>query len=570
MTVTEYEREFEWLSKYAREYVSTEEIICRQFVNAEELSQEKRKADSEARDSRKRSMNKPYHSSSKKSQDLFNHFIRDCPELSEKDKFQNVRLNNTPTRGSLPRNTGNVSSCKGVTRDSTMRSEAKVPTRAYGIRTCKEASSPDVIIGKYVLIDKVCKDCPLMTRGYCFLADLMLLPFDEFDVILVVISSILAQRYVRKGCKAYLAYVLDIKVSKSNIESVSVVCEYPDVFLEELLGLPPIRLVEFAIEFVLGTSPISIALYRMAPTGLKELKSQSQELTDRGFVRPSFSPKGALLKDATMFLKIDLRSGYYQLRVKDSDVSKTAFRMRYGHNEFLVMPFGLTNAHVVFMDLMNRIFRPYLDRFVVVFIDDILIYSRNESEHAEHLRIVLQTLRDKQLYAKFTMNTRLSLSDDGSILAELKAKPVFLQEFSHNGCLSVHPGSTKMYNDLKQLYWWSGMKRDISEFVSRCLICQQVKAEHQVPSGLLQLVMIPERKWDKVMIEITPDSKKRKMLFGEKQIHGVDLVGEIEEKVKVIRDCLKVASDRQKSYTDVKRKDIEFQIGDKVFLKVSL
>ena len=108
------------------------------------------------------------------------------------------------------------------------------------------------------------------------------------------------------------------------------------------------------------------------------------------------------LKGASVFSKIDLRSGYYQLRIRDSDVPKTAFRTRYGHYEFLVMLFGLTNAPAVFMDLMNRIFRPYLDRFVVVFIDDILVYSRDETEHAEHLRLVLQILRDKQLYAKFS------------------------------------------------------------------------------------------------------------------------------------------------------------------------
>ncbi|KAA3461062.1 Retrovirus-related Pol polyprotein from transposon 17.6 [Gossypium australe] len=108
------------------------------------------------------------------------------------------------------------------------------------------------------------------------------------------------------------------------------------------------------------------------------------------------------MKGATVFSKIDLRSGYYQLRVKNSDVPKTAFRLRYGHYEFLVMPFRLTNALAVFMDLMNRIFGQFLDRFVFVFINDILIYSRDESERAEHLRIVLQTLRDKQLCAKFS------------------------------------------------------------------------------------------------------------------------------------------------------------------------
>ncbi|RVX16738.1 Retrovirus-related Pol polyprotein from transposon 17.6 [Vitis vinifera] len=492
------------------------------------------------------------------------------------------------------------------------------------------------------------------------------------DRPLRMISALRASSLLKKGCQGFLA--------------------------KDLPGLPPEREVEFTIDLVPGTGPMSKAPYRMAPVELKELKVQLQELLDKGFIRPSVSPWGApvlfvkkkdgsmrlcidyrelnkvtvrnkyplpriddlfdQLQGACVFSKIDLRSGYHQLRVRGEDVPKTAFR--------------------------TRVFKPYLDQFVVVFIDDILVYSRSREEHEGHLSIVLQTLRDKQLYAKlkkceFWLD-RISffghvVSNDGILVDPGKVDAVanwrrpstvteirsflglagyyrrFIERFSkialpltkltqkgvkfewsddcecsfqelknrlvsapiltipsgsggfvvysnasHQGlgcvlmqhgrvvayaldnhkslkypfsqkelnmrqrrwiellkdydCIiqyhpgkanvvadalsrksvsslaairdcvpndedlrrelleeahcskfAIHPGGTKMYKDLRQNYWWSGMKCDIAQFVAQCLVCQQVKAEHQRPAGSLQPLAIPEWKWEHITMD---------------------------------------------------------------------
>ncbi|XP_052736041.1 uncharacterized protein LOC108336753 [Vigna angularis] len=208
----------------------------------------------------------------------------------------------------------------------------------------------------------------------------------------------------------------------------SVIEEFPEVFPDEILGLPPVREVEFTIDLVTTAAPISVQPYRMSSAELVELKKQIEELMDKQFIRPSdgssrlcidyrqlnkltIKNKYPLpriddlldqLQGASVFSKIDLRSGYHQIRVKEGNIQKTAFRSRYGHYEYVVMPFGVTNAPAIFMDYMNRIFRPYLDKFVVVFIDDILIYSKSHEEHEEHLRVVLGVLKEKELYAKLS------------------------------------------------------------------------------------------------------------------------------------------------------------------------
>ncbi|GJW33445.1 putative nucleotidyltransferase, ribonuclease H, partial [Tanacetum coccineum] len=253
-----------------------------------------------------------------------------------------------------------------------------------------------------------------------------------------VISAMEARKLICHGCDGYLAAIQDTSKEASSLEDQPIMNEFP----EELPGLPPEREVEFTIELVPGSEPISKAPYRMAPLELQELKEQLQELIDRGFIRPSVSPWGApvlfvnkkdgsmrlcidyrelnrvtirnlyplpriddlfdQLQEAKYFSKIDLRSDYHQLRVRSEDIPKTEFRTRYGHYEFLVMPFGLTNAPAVFMDLMNRVFHDYLDKSIVVFIDDILVYSKSKEEHEQHLRAVLGILREKKLYAKFS------------------------------------------------------------------------------------------------------------------------------------------------------------------------
>ena len=261
---------------------------------------------------------------------------------------------------------------------------------------------------------------------------------------LKMISALRVQKDLEKGALGYAVQIVTNEKPQRKCEDVEIVREYPDVFLEDLPSLPPIREIEFAIDLSheVQSQPISIPPYRLAPAELRELKVQLQDLLDKGFIRPSISPWGApvlfvrkkdgslrmcidyralnkvtiknkyplpriddlfdQLQRARIFSKIDLRSGYYQLRIKEEDIPKTAFRSRYGHYEYLVMPFGLTNTPTAFMDLMNRTFRPYLDKFIIVFIDDILVYSPSEEAHREHLRITLSTLREHKLYAKFS------------------------------------------------------------------------------------------------------------------------------------------------------------------------
>jgi hypothetical protein len=305
----------------------------------------------------------------------------------------------------------------------------------------------------------VCK-APLDLAGRVYSTDLIILKGQGLDVILGMSRMKLhravldiAGRLVHLDSPVYgkvilhLPEVSRIKATlhdmvKLKLEDIHVVREFLDVFPGDLLGMPPERAIEFKIELQPGIAPIAKAPYKMSPVEMKELKIQLQGLLDKGHIHPSISLWGcsALFVDkkdkelrlcvdyrplnavtiknkyplshidimfdqlvgAQVFSKIDLRSGYHQIKICAEYIPKTAFMMRYGLYEYLVMSFGLMNASAHFMYLMNSVFMPELDQYVVVFIDNILVYLKSMEEYEEHLLIVLQWLQEHQLYAKFS------------------------------------------------------------------------------------------------------------------------------------------------------------------------
>ncbi|GJQ89516.1 putative reverse transcriptase domain-containing protein [Tanacetum coccineum] len=283
----------------------------------------------------------------------------------------------------------------------------------------------EIVDGESAEVDRVIRDCKLELGNSLFTIDLIPLGHGSFDVIMgmdwlsknkaiivchekvveIPIEGGILQVYRERTLGAAKS-LMNSKVDEPRISDIPVVRDFTDVFPEDLLGLPPQRQVEFRIELVLGATSVTKSPYRLAPSEMQELSRKLQELQDNGFIRPSLSPWGA----PVLFVK--KKDGSFRMCIDYKELNKLTVKNRYPLPRiddlfdqlqgFTVMPFGLTNAPAVFMDLMNWMYIPYLDKFVIVFIDDIMIYSKLKEEHEVHLKLVLELLRKEKLYAKFS------------------------------------------------------------------------------------------------------------------------------------------------------------------------
>ncbi|XP_016169017.1 uncharacterized protein LOC107611623 [Arachis ipaensis] len=378
---------------------------------------------------------------------------------------------------------------------------------------CLPMTGLDLILG----LDWLSKNHVLL---YCSTKTVCFMPEDTEETVVVnnyFLNSITVNCSGAE-CQGILLLAAGVLGDVQSLEKIPVVCEFPEVFPDDIEEFPPNREVEFAIELVLRAGPISSAPYRMSPLGMAELKSQQEDL---------------------LVLLVKKKDGSMRLCVDYRQLNKIIVKNKYPLPRIDDLMDQLQGA-----DYMNKIFHPYLDKFVVVFINDILIYSKTEDEHAEHLRTVLQILKDRkfeefgtlclsqlqissdfkaellkahqndqELYNIFPTikkgkQWRVSEDKDGLwrfkgriIVPDVRDLRQSILEKAHKSRFSIHPGSTKMYQDLKTMFWWPGMKNDVALHVSKCLTCQKVKIEHQRPAGTLQPLEIPQWKWESIAMD---------------------------------------------------------------------
>ncbi|GKE20065.1 putative reverse transcriptase domain-containing protein, partial [Tanacetum coccineum] len=339
---------------------------------------------------------------------------------------------------------------KGHYTNQCRKTNINAQERAYMLRDTNAHQDPNVVTGMFLLNQHLARvlfdsgaDKSFISISLASMLDIPPITIDTFYDIEMADRNLVSTNTVIQGCTLTLlnqSFEIDLMPIKLGSFDVVIGMDWLSKYHAKILCDE--KVVHIPVN---GETLIIRVMEKMSDKKRLEdipVVKEFPKLADRGFIRPSTSPQGApalffkkkegpfrmcidyqelnkltvknhyplpriddlfdQLQGSSVYSKIDLRSGYHQLRVRDEDIPKTTFRTRYGHYEFQVMPFGLTNAPAVFMDLMNRVCKPYLDKFVIVFIDDILIYSRNKEEHANHLRIILELLKKDKLYTKFS------------------------------------------------------------------------------------------------------------------------------------------------------------------------
>nr|GEU90779.1 putative reverse transcriptase domain-containing protein [Tanacetum cinerariifolium] len=469
--------------------------------------------------------------------------------------------------------------------------------------------------GRDYVIKEADKDQgPNVVMGHLFKIDFMPIELGNFDVIISMDWLVEQDAIIVCGKKAvHVTYknktlVVEGDKGASRLEFIS--CIKTRKFIKK------------------GAAPVARAPYRLAPSEMKELAKQLQELSEKGFIRPSSSPWGApvlfvkkkdesfrmcidykelnkltvknryplpriddlfdQLQGSSVYSKIDLRTGYHQLRIREEDIPITAFRTRYGYYDFQVMPFGLTNAPAVFMDLMNRVCKPYLDKFVIVFIDDILIYSKNKEEHEEHLKTILELLKREQLYAKFlkcdfwleyvqflrhVINSE-GIQVDPAKIAAIKNWATPTTPTEKNKKFEWETKVEEAFQTLKQKLCCApilALPEGSDDFVRRWIeLLSDYDCEIRYHSGKANVVADALSRKEREPIRVkelvmTVHPSLHEQICLPRTSSGYDSIWVIVDRLPSQPTSYR----RQKSYADVTRKPLEFNMGDKVMLKVS-